>query len=208
MSGPLRRPVVAGMLLAALALPVSVGCGADDRALKPPSPDQTTTTRPPTSAAGASEAIESTQFTLSSAAFAQNGGIPDRYTCQGMGVAPPLAWRNVPSGTEELAVVMRADNQERTLHWVMAGISPRAGQLLEGEVPQTAAPFPNQVNGQPGWAPPCPSTPGTYRYDFTVYALSGPTDIPPLSTGPQAAQLIDAAPRTGIALITGTVTVQ
>lgn len=201
---PVARLVTAGLLVAVLA---TVACGADDRALKPPSPDQTTTTRPPSSVPAGSETVVAEELRLSSTAFAQNGALPDRYTCRGAGTPPPLAWENVPAGTEELAIVMRGTDPERTLHWVMSGINPRAGELLEGEVPPTVMPFPNEVNGQPGWGPPCPSTPGTHRYDFSVYALSEALRIPPLSTGQQAVQAIEAAPRLGIALITATVSV-
>ena len=42
---------------------------------------------------------------LSSPAFRPGGAMPVRYTCDGAGVSPPLAWRNVPADTAELLLL-------------------------------------------------------------------------------------------------------
>lgn len=192
-----------GLLMAVVAR-----CGADDRALKPPSTDQTTTSRPPSSTVASEGAVVAPeQFTVTSTAFAQDGGIPDRYTCRGAGAPPPLAWTNVPPGTDELAIVVRAADANRTVHWVMTGIDGRTLELIEGQRPLGAVETPNDVTGLATWAPPCPTAPGTHRYDFSVYAFPAPVRVPPDSPGGQAAVLIEGAPRLGVALISGTVTV-
>ena len=41
---------------------------------------------------------------LSSTAFAEGGTLPPRFTCDGDGVSPPLAWEDVPDGTQGFAL--------------------------------------------------------------------------------------------------------
>jgi phosphatidylethanolamine-binding protein (PEBP) family uncharacterized protein len=199
-----RRALALAAALAVGAV-LAGGCGADDRALQPPSPDQTTTTR--VRATASADSVAEAQFVLTSSAFAQDGGIPDRYTCRGLGSPPPLSWDNVPGGTSEFAVVVRGTDLSRTVHWVMTGIDGRARELLEGERPLTAVELANEVNGMQGWAPPCPTTPGVHRYEFTLYAFPAPVRVPPDSTGEQAALLIEGAPRLGVTALGATVTV-
>ena len=45
-------------------------------------------------------------FELTSSAFAHEERIPTRYTCQGHNISPPLQWRDPPSGTQSLALIM------------------------------------------------------------------------------------------------------
>ena len=44
-------------------------------------------------------------FKLESSAFADGQPIPERYTCDGEDVSPPLAWTDVPGDTSSLALV-------------------------------------------------------------------------------------------------------
>ena len=59
-----------------------------------------------------------------SSAIPDGGEIPARYTCRGEDVSPPLLWTGVPSGTVELAVVVRDVDAEGFVHWVVAGLPP------------------------------------------------------------------------------------
>ena len=43
---------------------------------------------------------------LSSSAFANNGAIPKKYTCDGGDVSPPLSWSAVPPGAKSLALIV------------------------------------------------------------------------------------------------------
>ncbi len=45
-------------------------------------------------------------ITVSSLAFRDQGEIPDRYTCLGKGISPPIHWSGVPTGTKALALVV------------------------------------------------------------------------------------------------------
>ena len=43
---------------------------------------------------------------LSSSAFEAHGAIPQRHTCEGDDIAPPLAWQRLPPGTDSLALIV------------------------------------------------------------------------------------------------------
>jgi Raf kinase inhibitor-like YbhB/YbcL family protein len=114
---------------------------------------------------------------LTSTAFADQGDIPRRYTCDGENLSPPLRFGAVPSGTAELALLVDdPDAPARTfVHWVGWGIDPRTAALAEGE----AAPSEGTNGfGKRGYGGPCPPKGKPHRYVFTVYALSRGLDLP------------------------------
>ena len=191
-----RVAVAAAAVLLGLA---TAACGNDGRALREPGPDQTTTSAPPTSSTSASEgtvtgdgSTSSTEpLRLSSPAFADGAAIPAMYTCRGSDVSPPLAWTGIPTGTVELALVMRdLDPQaEGFVHWVVAGMAPSVGGLAEA----TAPPGVQAENdfGRPGWAGPCPPS-GTHNYEIRLYALAEPSGVTEGMAGEQAAQAVES----------------
>ena len=44
-------------------------------------------------------------FELTSSAFRHEGDIPDRHTCVGENVSPPLEWNDPPGGTRSFALI-------------------------------------------------------------------------------------------------------
>jgi Raf kinase inhibitor-like YbhB/YbcL family protein len=117
---------------------------------------------------------------LTSSAFAHGGGIPRRYTCESDDFSPPLAWTNVPEGTQTLALIVDdpdapdpAKPQRVYVHWVLYNISPRAAGLDEnaarGKLPTGAVTGINDWN-KAEWGGPCPPI-GRHRYFFKLYAL-------------------------------------
>ena len=50
---------------------------------------------------------------MTSTAFGEEESIPERYTCDGDEVSPPLAWSGVPDDTAAVALVV--DDPDRTL---------------------------------------------------------------------------------------------
>jgi Raf kinase inhibitor-like YbhB/YbcL family protein len=139
------------LVVAALALPLA-GCGggSGDHAAAPE----------PTRA--------SRTITVASPAFADGERIPDRYTCHGDGVSPPLRWSGVPADSSVALVVDDPEPGGDYVHWVVLGISPTLGRIDPGTPPPDA----QEVDGTggPGWTAPCPPS-GTHHYRFTVYAL-------------------------------------
>jgi Raf kinase inhibitor-like YbhB/YbcL family protein len=195
----------AGAGVAALTLGL-LGCGADDRTMDDPSASQTTTTfiRGTTASTAAADA-PAAAFQLTSAAFAPNAVIPDRYTCDGMDAAPDLAWANLPAGTVELAIVMDDPDADGFVHWVVAGLDPATSGIAENQVPEGAVEARNGF-GDPGWAGPCPPDgSGVHHYNFQLVALGAPLDLDPGLEARDAAEAVFAGQVLGTAALTGTV---
>jgi Raf kinase inhibitor-like YbhB/YbcL family protein len=113
---------------------------------------------------------------LTSAAFEEGGAIAPRYTCDGLGVSPPLSWDSVPNGTKSLVLI--ADDPDAPggtfVHWAIYDLPPETRRLPE-DVPnrRTLSSGARQgVNGAGsiGYTGPCPPS-GTHRYFFEIYAL-------------------------------------
>lgn len=116
---------------------------------------------------------------VSSPAFSYGDEVPQRFTCDGAGVSPALEFAGVPDGTAELALLVEdPDAPGGTFtHWVMWGINPGQASVGEGEVPAGAVQGTNDF-GRLGYGGPCPPPGPPHRYVFTVFALSGPLDLP------------------------------
>ena len=128
-------------------------------------------------------------ITVSSSAFQDRQPIPERFTCDGDGDAPPLTWDDVPSDAAALALVVDdPDAPNGTfVHWIVLDIPSETTGLEAGAVPSGATQAKNSA-GKASYAGPCPPS-GTHRYRFTVYALSRPTG---LSDGADTAQALAA----------------
>lgn len=197
-----RRAVLACVLVVAAA------CGASDRELREPAPDQTTTTRPPIDVEEdpdpGTEAPPA--FELTTPAFSPNTVIPDRHTCLGVDTSPPLSWANVPDSTAELALVVRDLSADGFVHWVVSGIDPALGQLEEDDVPADAVEARNDF-GEIGWSGPCPPAgSGSHDYEFRLYALAEDIGLVPDLDADQAVEHIETSPGYGMATLRGTAT--
>jgi Raf kinase inhibitor-like YbhB/YbcL family protein len=109
-------------------------------------------------------------ITLRSSAFAAGAAIPQRYTCSGAGVSPPLSWSGVPKRARELTLVVEDEDAGRFAHWTVLGIPPTTTRIEEGGAPAGAI-EPNNSFGKRGWGPPCPPKgDAPHRYEFVLYA--------------------------------------
>jgi Raf kinase inhibitor-like YbhB/YbcL family protein len=188
----LRVLLLATLIATAVAACGGSGGGASVTAPATSAPPATTATAAAPTGSGAGA------FTLTSPAFANDGAIPRRFTCQGDGPSPELRWTGVPPGTTTLALLVvdpDAPIDHGFTHWVLTGIDPAAGRLAVG----TAAGTPGDSSrGSPGYTGPCPPT-GTHHYVFTLYALAAP----PAAASREAIEA--AAPQAlGKAVLTGT----
>ena len=114
---------------------------------------------------------------LTSPAFDEGEPIPERYSCDGDDVSPPLEWSFLPDGTASLALIVHdpdAPSGDFT-HWLAWNIDPSPERLDEG------APVPAEGThgfGRTGYAGPCPPPGhGSHRYFFHLYALDGELDL-------------------------------
>jgi Raf kinase inhibitor-like YbhB/YbcL family protein len=116
------------------------------------------------------------EIKMTSAAFEPGGMIPNKYTCDGQDISPPLSWGDVPDGTESIALI--CDDPDAPMgtwvHWVLFDLPPETRGL-----PENIPAVENLENGgrhgtndfrKLGYGGPCPPG-GTHRYYFKVYAL-------------------------------------
>jgi Raf kinase inhibitor-like YbhB/YbcL family protein len=143
-----------GIALAAAVLAGLTGCGGGDTA-ESPAPKAPAT------------------MNLTSEAFAEGATIPERHTCDGDDVAPPLHWDGTPSDARALALVM--DDPDAGggtfVHWTVVDLPSDTSSLGAGEPPAGAQELENSF-GDDGYRGPCPPEDDEpHRYVFTIYAL-------------------------------------
>jgi len=109
------------------------------------------------------------ELKMKSSAFQPKQAIPEKYSCKGEDINPPLSIEGVPKEAKTLALVMDdPDASNGTFdHWVVWNIPASTKSIDENTVPGTEG-----INGmrQKGYTGPCPPS-GTHRYFFKVYAL-------------------------------------
>jgi len=125
---------------------------------------------------------------LTSSAFAHEGLIPRRYTCDGADVSPPLELEEIPAAAVSLVLIMDDPDAPAGTwdHWIAYDIPATTTVIPEG-VGSLGTPGRNSW-GRTGYGGPCPPS-GTHRYFFTVYAPD--TDLG-LGPGAGKSQLLDA----------------
>ncbi len=125
---------------------------------------------------------------LTSTAFQEGQRIPAKYTGESDDVSPALAWRGLPEGTQQLALICddpdapsrKNPGPKPWVHWVIYGIPATAQGLPEG-VARIARPKEpaGVVQGKNSWpednigyhGPMPPPKSGDHRYYFRLYAL-------------------------------------
>ena len=130
---------------------------------------------------------------LTSTAFAPGGAIPERNSCDGANLSPPLTWTEAPSRTRSFAVVCDDPDASNFTHWVLFNVPDTADSLAEGlragHLPGAATEGANDF-GAVGWGGPCPPF-GEHRYAFRLYAL----DVAKLNLVSPTRQQLEAAIR-------------
>lgn len=164
-----KSVIIVLTLLVAVALILLLGMAPDP-------PDEQPPERPRPDRIGAIE--------LTSPAFRHDADIPDRHTCEGAEVSPPLEWGRVPAGAKSLALVVTDPDarhptkpkRKGPAHWVLYNLPPNAGGLPEGvterRLPEGTEPGVNAWNHR-GYVGPCPEE-GRHRYVHRLYALDEP----------------------------------
>lgn len=115
---------------------------------------------------------------LTSTAFAPGGDIPQRYSCEGDDIPPPLNWSGVPQRACSLALIVDdpdapdpAAPKMTWVHWVLLDMPPDATGIADA-----GKPLPGGTReGLNDWnrtryGAPCPPV-GRHRYFFKLYAL-------------------------------------
>ena len=124
---------------------------------------------------------------IKSSAFNHLEMIPDKYTCKGKNISPPLQWVDFPNETKSFVLINDdPDAPSGTwVHWVLFNIPADQTELKENI--QQKKIFDNGTRqgmtdfGRSAYGGPCPPS-GTHRYFFKLYALDIMLDLPAGST--------------------------
>jgi len=116
-------------------------------------------------------------MSVTSSAFPAESLIPQKYSCEGGNVSPPLSWTGVPTGTKSFALI--CDDPDAPggtfVHWVLFNLPASATALAEKTA--TTATLPNGARqgmnsfDKVGYGGPCPPEGKPHHYFFKVYAL-------------------------------------
>ncbi len=113
---------------------------------------------------------------LISNAFKQGTDIPEKYTCKGEEISPPLHWLDPPKGTKSFCLTMEDPDTPLGVftHWILFNIPPDKTELEEN-VPREEQFSDGMIQGRNGYHKngyigPCPPW-GRHRYIFKLYAL-------------------------------------
>lgn len=110
--------------------------------------------------------------------------IPEKYTCQGKNISPPLHWYNTPKGTR--CFVLIGDDPDAPIktwvHWLTYDIPSSVIEMRENKSQEKYLEN-GGTQGESdfhslGYSGPCPPE-GSHRYTFRLYALDSKLNLPP-----------------------------
>jgi Raf kinase inhibitor-like YbhB/YbcL family protein len=142
----------------------------------------------PASATDQPQPPKAMNLTITSTAFNEGQPIPQKYTCQGSDISPPLTWTNAPANIRSFALI--ADDPDAPMgtwvHWVLYDLPPSTKALPE-DVAKTQYITGNAKQGindfhRLGYGGPCPPPGKPHRYFFKIYALDTMTGLKPGAT--------------------------
>jgi Raf kinase inhibitor-like YbhB/YbcL family protein len=142
-------------------------------------------------------------MTLTSTAFEAGEPVPERYSCEGENVPPPLEWVGVPEGTAELAIVIEDPDAPDGVfvHWLVVGIEPGTDGVGPAGPPDGSQVLPGSSDN-PTYIGPCPPDgDGPHRYVFQVYALGQQPDLDGSAPPGDKARTVRAAATAGGVLV-------
>ena len=113
----------------------------------------------------------------------EGNGVPVRFTCDGEDVSPKLAWKGVPDGTKELALVLEdPDAPSGTFtHWLVYGLNPATSEFeAAGRTAHPPGGPPREGTndfGKRGYEGPCPPGGQAHHYVFRLLAFDEKLDL-------------------------------
>jgi len=116
-------------------------------------------------------------ISLSSAAFTEAGMIPQKYTCDGENISPPLNWTEISQNAKSLVLIVDDPDAPAGIfvHWVLYNVDASLRGLPE-DVAKSASVSGIGLQGvndfrRSGYDGPCPPKGSPHRYYFKLYAL-------------------------------------
>ena len=119
--------------------------------------------------------ISNSKLTVTSSAFKSGEKIPEKYSCEGQNINPPIFVQGIPDKTVSLALIMFDPDAPNGGfdHWILFNMNPGDNRILENSAPGTQG---ANGKGKSEYGGPCPPT-GIHHYHFTVYALDKKLDL-------------------------------
>jgi Raf kinase inhibitor-like YbhB/YbcL family protein len=143
------------------------------------------------------------ELEIVSPAFGDGEPLPERYTCEGADISPPLAWTGIPRRAVSIVLVVVDMDAPGGLfaHWVAWNIDARKIKLDEGERPPAEG---HNDFGTLGYRGPCP-TPShrPHRYSFRIRPMDCVLDLPNETSWLQVREAVKGH-SLGEAVLTGT----
>ena len=124
---------------------------------------------------------------IESPKFENKGDIPEKYTCDGQDISPPLSLEDVSSDAVSISLVVDdPDAPGGTFdHWIIWNIDPSLDSVPE-DVPneETVEDLGGAVQGKNGFGElgyrgPCPPPGPKHKYRFKAFALDEEMDLEP-----------------------------
>ena len=179
----MRSGLSASLLLAAVLLCVAGGCTGTEE--KPAQKEDE----------NGKEAMVTIEVT--SPAFKAGETIPEKYSCDGADLSPPLEWSQAPEGPKSVALICEDPDAPRGMwvHWVLWGLPPDSTSLPEAVPPDTVLANSGRQGkndwGRIGYGGPCPPPGRAHRYFFKLYALDTGLELQPGATRKDLLAAID-----------------
>ncbi|HEY6975928.1 MAG TPA: YbhB/YbcL family Raf kinase inhibitor-like protein [Chitinophagaceae bacterium] len=117
---------------------------------------------------------------ITSPLFRHGEHIPQRFTCLGQNVNPPLQFENVPDNAQSLVLIFEdVDATPKPwTHWMLFDIPATTTEVIEATIPNGATEG-LANNHSFGYEGPCPKYfKGTHHYWFRLYALGTQLNLP------------------------------
>lgn len=127
-------------------------------------------------------ALELTSPDLSEGSPMADTFVYNGFGCRGDNRSPALNWRDLPAGTQRLAITAYdpdAPTGSGWWHWIVVNLPVSESGLARGASGQLKAGLETRTDyGITGYGGPCPPKGhGMHRYRFTLWALPGPLTV-------------------------------
>jgi len=113
---------------------------------------------------------------IESPAFKSNHFIPTKFTADGDDVSPPLVFKDIPTGTKSLVLIVEDPDAPQGVfdHWVVWNIPPSIRSFEEGKRMECTG-----INGfgESSYRGPAPPAGRSHRYFFYLFALNTTLDL-------------------------------
>jgi Raf kinase inhibitor-like YbhB/YbcL family protein len=117
-------------------------------------------------------AEETRTINVTSTAFTDGGSLPATFTADGAGVAPPIAWSNIPDSARSVVLIVEdpdAPFPKPFAHWLVYSLPVTAGSIASSPAGGREGKNSMLESGYTPAAPPAGH--GMHHYHFQVFAL-------------------------------------